>query len=234
MSSVGFCRVFILAVLTLSGCATSPPITTPPSVEREDSSGIGMAVELRLPLSSSNYSADQLFFIRLDESSTDLSNQVITSNFAKDGRVYLLNVPPGQYAVVAASFKSSDVFIAYFPQSLIDQTRIIVGKREISIGGRFVVDMSLNICPNEADESQIHYAEILDPGSPKCGFFKQMLHAILTNGQYIAGNVYLRGGLTRNYRGSLLEVIRNDTEQLKLQERAKEDLAGTGWPALIK
>lgn len=90
------CGVYVvLASLVLTGCALPVPKKTSPQ-----STGLGIVLEQCYLLGCSSPAV--VYFARLDAAGS-LTNPktILKSNYLSGGRVYLLNAPPGIYAVVA-------------------------------------------------------------------------------------------------------------------------------------
>ena len=91
----------IFAIAALSACATQLPAPTP-TPQDGASAGIGVLVKSRSQMLVT-HKVDNVTFARLEGNDTSqyISTQLITSNYNKDGYIYLLNAPPGRYAAVA-------------------------------------------------------------------------------------------------------------------------------------
>lgn len=145
-----------------------------------------------------------------------------------------MNVPPGDYAAVAAFYTKKAVpaapaqpgfsvsvsmgrtsYTTYFPNELVEQTRVSVGKGQLVFAGSYVVSTSTGL--SEADPIQLHYAEVIAPGAAKSGIG----HVFSFSGNY-------------HYRGSIHESKRDDDAKSEFLLKAREDLAEGGWSALIK
>ncbi len=188
-------------------------------MEQPDSSGIGISVVLRPPSRLGSYDAQVVYFARLDAERDIRQASVIPSDYAKDGRVYLLNVPPGEYVAVAASSEYFSLFpagsyhyTAYFSKELVELTRVSIENGQLAFAGSYVVDESIGL--KKADSVQLHYGEIIAPGAVKSGCFQ------------VPGSSH--------YRGSLHEARRDDGAKAEFLNKAREDLAKGGWDALIK
>jgi len=90
-----------LALFSLISCLVSLPAWTQDLPDMQKGS---IAVSLRAwsPLGAKRLEAAEVFFVRIDaDNDAYAAPEIITSNHeGKDGRVYLLNVEPGRYAVV--------------------------------------------------------------------------------------------------------------------------------------
>lgn len=219
----------LFASLALVGCATPMPV---PKLEQQESSAVGMAVKTRAPLGWPTEEPQVVFFVKLDGDRGIRQLSIMRSNYAKDGRIYLLNVPPGDYAAVASFYAKNPIpaapaqpglsvsvsigrtgYTTYFPEELVEQTRVSVGKGQFVFAGSYVVSTSVGL--TEADPIQLHYAEVIAPGIPKSGV-----------GHMFSGDYH--------YRGSIHESKRDDDAKSEFLMKAREDLAKGGWSALIK
>lgn len=219
----------ILPVLLVVGCASMPV----PRLEDPQTSAIGIEVETQAPVGIFRNKPDRIFFVRIDGEGDITQNQIIPSNFARDGRIYLLNAKPGKYAAVAA-FRSqagapfapapqSGVSVSvsvgktgyttYFAKELIEATKVDVGRGEVVFMGSYVVRQSVGL--RDAEPIQNHYAELLAPGSSKSGI-----------GHLLSGDYH--------YRGAVNEVKRDSDARTEFLRKAKDDLAEGGWGQIFK
>lgn len=230
----------IIALFTLgyilAGCAVAPPM-----MESPQSSGIGISIKTSAPISLFNQNAGSVFFIRVDNKNGLFQSHVFPSNYANNGRLYLLNVEPGEYAAVT-SYKHQNLgyhhassapvysgshtsvsisattggpqdYSTYFPKDLVEATRVKVGPGEFAFMGSFVVDQSVGL--EEADKVQWHYANLLAPNT-KVGAWNQLF-----------SNDY-------HYRGSIKESHCDDEARNQFLVHAREDLIEGGWNTIIK
>jgi hypothetical protein len=219
----------ILFVLLVTGCASMPV----PRMEDPQASAIGIQVETQAPVGIFSNKPDRIFFVRIDGEGNIEQNQVVPSNFAKDGRIYLLNAKPGEYAAVAA-FRSQagspfapapqpgvsvsvsvgkTGYTTYFSKELIEATKVDAGRGEVAFMGSYVVKQSVGL--KDAEAIQNHYAELLAPGSSKSGF-----------GHLLSGDYH--------YRGAVNEVKRDNDAKTEFLRKAKGDLAEGGWGQIFK
>lgn len=219
----------ILSVLLFTGCASMPV----PRMAEPQSSAIGIQIKTQAPIGIFSNKPDRVYFVKLDNGGGIKQSQIIPSNFAKDGRIYLLNAGPGKYAAIAAfrlqagstsapapqpgfsvSFSIGETgYTTYFSKELIEATKIDVGRGEIAFIGNYVVKQSVGL--KDAEPIQNYYAELLSPGSSKSGF------AHLLSGEY-------------HYRGTLSEAKRDNNAKSEFIKRARDDLAEGGWGSIFK
>jgi hypothetical protein len=233
--------IALFVSMFVAACA-SRAIGPVPNAENPDSAGIGLAVELRAPLGWPTYFAQTAYFARVDGTAVPHSTEVIASNYARDGRIYLLNVPPGDYAVVAVDFTVQvlndppSFYTTYLDRNLMELTRVSVAKGKFSFAGRYLVDMSSNVCEGEADDIQLHYVEVISPGSARCGLLRQLSRALGSSRATVIGKrAYLVGGPGHyHYRGSVLEAKRDDAERQRFLDQATSDLLEGKWSGWFK
>ncbi|HWI15563.1 MAG TPA: hypothetical protein VNT02_14960 [Burkholderiales bacterium] len=238
MSTLRLALVGVALVATMGACATGS-IGPPPKAEQPDSAGIGLDVQLQL-LWSRN--AAKVYFVKLDGASIPLTDQIIASNYAKEGRVYLLNATPGEYAAVAASFTMPDLFrtltyTAYFPRDLAQLTRVTVHKGHLAFAGRYAVNMTVDVCPDKADDMQLHYSDALAPGAVKCGFLARLGQELRSSSfTIIGGRPYSLGSSTSSfhYSASLDSAQRDAPAQNSFLQQAASDLADGGWSSMLR
>ena len=206
----------IIAVVTLlSGCATTQPI---PGMSNPQSSAIAIDLTLNAPIGVFSNKPAQVYFAKIDNQDGLLQQQVIRSNFVKDGRAYLLNARPGTYVVVGDFFLppmqvSKGTYTTYFSKELVEQTKVTVQENDFIFIGSYVVDDSVGL--DGADEVQIHYKNILAPAETT---------GLL--GMSFSGAVH--------YRGTLRERKVDEQTRTEFFQKAKDDLAGSGWATRIK
>lgn len=208
-------------VLLIAGCASMPV----PRMGDPQTSVVGIQVEIQAPIGIFSSKPDRIFFVRIDGEDDITQTQVIPSSFAKEGRIYLLNAKPGQYAAVVAfswrrtgsPFVGKASYTTYFSKELIEATRVDVGRGEVAFMGSYVVKQSVGL--KDADPIQNHYAELLAPGSAKSGFV-HLLSAALS-GDY-------------DYRGTVKAAKRDGDARAQFLSKAKADLADGGWRQIIR
>lgn len=220
-----------LLVLLLGGCASQPV----PRPSDPQSSALG--VELKVRVSGLvTYRADTIFFIRAcDGAGIGCEQPLIGSSYARDGRIYLLNAPPGDYRAVAAMFYSGtpgdkSLYFAYFPEALSTATRVRLRPGTLAYAGSYVLATTYGVCPQTAEPDQLRYAELIEPGTAKCGLLASMLGK-LSRGDYlfIGGTAYPLNGQTFHYRGGSFTKQPEPAGERAFREAARGDLGGAGW-----
>lgn len=227
----------LFVILCLScGCVAHIDIPKPAT---QQAAGIGIEVKLRGPLGYPLYNADVVYFAKTDIADNATEEFIAQTNYANSGRVYFLNAPPGDYSAVAASFKtplSSDNYITYFPQDLVRISKVSIKESHIYYAGSHILDMSIGICTDEADDAQLHYAALFDPNSKKCGFVVNIMDKIAKTPMLYTNNtlVPLDVGLTYHYRGSIYESANDTNSKIEFINNALNDLRNSEWHNVIR
>ena len=91
------------------------------------------------------------------------------SNFRRGDRVYLLNIPPGRYAALAAVFRvgfigPASTYVTYFPGPVIEKSTVEGVERQVSYAGRYVLGTGVGVCGDKADPLQARAAEAISAG----------------------------------------------------------------------
>lgn len=226
--------LLLLLFTLLSGCASAPTV---PVQARPESSGVGLSVKvISSMIVPVTYKADVVYFVRHCAPLCD--GNIYISNYAKEGRIYWLDAPPGEYVAVATSFRlfaDPNNYITYFPEEIIQKTRVRVEKGQFVYLGDFTLDMDLGLCPDKADASQLRYAEQFAPGTAKCGFLKIIGEKFASTPMIFIGNqAYAAGGGDYHYRGTIRLFERSDVLQSEFLAHARKDLQGKGWEARLE
>jgi hypothetical protein len=130
----------ILSVLFITGCVSTPV----PKMENPQASAIGIQIETRAPITGFRNKPDLVYFLKADRQGDVRQGQLIPSNFARDGRIYLLNAMPGTYAAIAAiGANQAGVSRTDFSTDLVEAARVDVRPGEFAFMGSFIVDQSL-------------------------------------------------------------------------------------------
>jgi len=184
------------------------------------------------------YKADAVYFARRCTPPEPCDSNIYISNYAKDGRLYWLDAPPGEYVAVATSFRQfadPNNYIVYFPEDVIQKTRVRVDKGSFNYLGDYTLDMFLGVCPDKADKSQLLYAELFAPNTPKCGFMNIIGSKLASTPVVFIGNqAYAAGGGDYHYRGTLRQFGRDSTLLHDFISSAGKDLEGKGWQSRLE
>lgn len=219
----------VFVAIILGGCATTQPI---PELSQPQSAGFGIDVALKAPIGIFSAKPDQVYFAKIDGEDGLLQQQVIRSNYSKDGRAYLLNARPGTYVAVAVFLTRAGVpagppspgfsvsvgmgrsgYTTYFSKELVELTKVTVRENDFVFMGSYVVDQSVGL--EGADGVQTHYKNVIAPGAATGTFLMGL-----------SGNVH--------YRGTMLERKSDEQARNDFLRNAKQDLSGSAWAARIK
>ena len=220
----------VSVLLLVAECATAKMRV--PQMADPQSSAIGIQITVRAPIGIISKKPDQVYFVKLDNEGDITQNQVIPSNFTKYDRFYLLNAEPGKYAAVATFMfqaasltpasqpgvsvsisKGGTTYTTYFPEELIEATKIDVERGEVAFMGSYVVKASVGL--KKAEPIQKHYVEIIAPGSSKIGLLRLM------SGDW-------------NYRGTLKKAENDSDARKEFIKKATNDLSKAGWGSILK
>jgi hypothetical protein len=214
--------------IILGGCATTQPI---PELSQPQSAGFGIDVTLKAPIGIFTNKPDQIYFARIDGEDGLLQQQIVRSNYVKDGRAYLLNARPGTYVAVAAFFARTMMsgppppgfsitlgggktgYTTYFQKEFVEHTKVAVRENDFVFMGSYVVDQSVGL--DGADAVQAHYKNVIAPGATTSIF-----------GMALGGDAH--------YRGTMAERKSDDQARNDFFRNAKDDLSGSAWAARIK
>lgn len=213
-----YASVAFIAII-LGGCAAIQPI---PEVSHPQSSALAIDVD----------TPGLIYFARIEGEDGLLQQQIIRSNYRKDGRTYLLNALPGTYVAVGAFVPGAGVpagaapsgfsvsvtmlrsgYTTYFSKELVEHTKVTVREGEFSFMGSYVVDRSFGL--DGADEVQTHYKNVIAPGAPSGIFLMSLIRDY-------------------HYRGTMLERKSDELARNIFFRNAKDDLAGSAWAERIK
>ncbi len=224
---------WLTVLLSCAGwvAAEAQPEAPPGPAIAPSTAVIGMEVKIRGPLSFPTYSADIVYFVRKCDGEDDCNGALIPSTFAKKGRAYLVGAKPGNYVAVAALFQvlnTQDRYVAYFPTAMIDATATQVSEGDARhLVGSFVLGTSIGLCRESAEPQQLDYAELIDPGSVKCGMAGTVMDKIARSNPVIVGGIAVpTGGPVYHYRGLAKEAHRGPADLERLEGLAEADLAG--------
>lgn len=212
--------------LGVLACAAPPP---PPLAD--DSSVVAVRVAISEGFGLVESDSEQVYFVRMDENGQLSEDQVIPSNYATGGYVFLMNAEPGTYAAVAASKEVSSALnsaaptkpglsvgvqffivtdaLTYLPDAVVSRTIVRVEPGTTAFMGDFLLDQSTGL--EGADEIQRHYFNVLQPG--------QEGNSALT--QFFSGAVGYRGQLKQENRGA--EALN------RFMKRAGSRVDEAGW-----
>jgi len=234
-------QVIITAIffISLTGCALQVP-----KMEQSGSSAIGISLEIEAPFGLDWLTVQNdevVYFIRVDDKQKILQSSFIRSNYAKDGRIYLLNVLPGKYMAVAYSYtvptgvstgQTTNRYLVFFSKELVEQSYVSVNKGQVSFAGNYTLSTSL-IGPRliGVDYVQYHYKNMMGSNLPSILNPVERIKGLFDDlSNKDENRVYAHW----EYRGLILKSERNEDAKNKFLKKANEDLAEGGWSTLIK
>jgi hypothetical protein len=172
----------ILAVIAvgLSGCATHPP----PEPTTPANSAIGVRLDVRAPASLFPFQAEKVLFVKLDDSeaASVMVENIIPSNYAESGYHYLLDAPPGRYAVIGVyetgersaitietvipisdnvemwfGLESTfyDVYTVYFSEALVRETESLVPPGSVVFLGDYRINTDAGLKGADAVQARL-------------------------------------------------------------------------------
>jgi hypothetical protein len=218
----------VLIGIILGGCVTTELI---PEMSQPQSAGLGIEVAQRAPIGIFTSTPDQVYFARIDGEDGLLQQQIVRSNYIKEGRAYLLNARPGTYVAVATFFARTTPsgppqpgfsitagggksgYTTYFQRELVESTKVTVREGDFAFMGSYVVKQSAGL--DGADAVQAHYKNVIAPGASTSVFLMGL-----------AGDAH--------YRGTLAERNSDEKARGEFLRNAKADLGNTAWAARIK
>ncbi len=165
-----------------------------------------------------------------------ISSELYQTSVVKNNHYHLLNVEPGTYVVVAASYSRGASLSAaagnvrvgvtrvfgeniLFSRDLLEKTKIelrpghlaIMGEFDFGIDGRMALAPSAAQFLKAADSVQAHYAKAIDPELESRGMTSSI----------------------KFYRGTLKSVSADTNSKEKLLEAAKKHIGAEGWDSQL-
>jgi hypothetical protein len=202
----------VLFAILLGGCATTQPI---PALTQPQMLAIDILV--RPPMGFGGRDPAQVYFVRIEGPDGLQQQSIIRSNYVKGSRAYLVNARPGTYAAVASMFLAPGLqqgtYTTYFPQTVVERTRLQVREGEVAFMGAYVLGTTVGL--EGADALQNHYKNVIAPGAST---------GTLSMG--LSGSVH--------YKGTLIEQRNDQASRDAFLLRAKEDLAGSAWAERLR
>jgi hypothetical protein len=240
----------LVAASTLAlACASDPPEPLPAPVD-PTSCGLGLSLELLVgigPIRSHGTRPQVVLFVQMKDGETleDLQHEtlLIPSTFVRGDYVYLVNVPPGTYAAVAAVYiedvgptdvpitvpvnsnlsvgyelELSDGLIkhrSYFSRDMVAKSLTTVAPGSFAFMGSFEADQGFLF--GEPDEMQLHFLHVLEGADvDRSSFFADM---------------------QAEGRAHCLELhsVRKDSQaRLAFCDQARKTFLDTGWVQAIE
>ncbi|MCP4591696.1 MAG: hypothetical protein GY842_13230 [bacterium] len=226
----------MIALLTFNIAAGALAATKePPLPEPKEGRGaIGVSLQGR----SKRAFAVQAYFVRVGDGEDPFSAEnVIFSNYSRNGQIYLLNAKPGRYFAVAAkrcyvqfninimiNTGSSNVSgtpmerRVYFSEEMILQTETIVSPGTLTFMGEYEVNTSTRKKKKPFGRVQAHYHQLISPG--------------------VVGRRSSAGALARQeeHRGELRSAARDLNSEFMFWTQAQSQVFGEepAWLELVR
>ena len=227
-----------IAMCLFSGCAATIP---PPDPAGSESSALGIALKMRSPVKIVSKKPDLVFFARVEEGEDikDLLRKwdLVPSTMTDGEDVYALNIAPGTYVAVAATYgadppppglraelveiapgispelveyvRGDNTYRNYLSRGLIEKSMITVEPGTFAFAGRLVGDQSVTF--GEGDGMQWHFMKVLEgKATSESGLMSAL------GGEY-------------SKRIDTHETDHSAETERKFLEKAREKLKGTGW-----
>jgi hypothetical protein len=235
--------ILVLIAVGLSGCATHPP----PGPTTPANSAIGIRLDVRAPVSLFPFEVEKVLFVKLDDSeaASVVVERIIPSNYAQSGYHYLLDAPPGRYAIVGVydtgersaitiekaipisdnvemwvgfELTFHDVYTVYFSEALVRETESVVPPGSVVFLGDYRINTDAGL--KGADAVQAHYFEMLHPGQEIKSIGSTIMGSMLGGGQF-------------DYRATLVKVDKGGKARSQFREHVESLLAGSGWDTAL-
>ena len=220
----GFARRTVTALALAAGFALASCGQPPKKPADVESSVIGVALRFQGVAER----IDAVYFVQLGGTDRVRGHfPLLRSNFRRGDRFYLLNAPPGRYAVVATfkidphntivAFSPNTFYTAYFGEAMIRRTIVEVEPRSFTFMGTFSVRKEVDSLAG--DETQAHYRSLIeptlkDPANPS--------------------GVAEPGVNSFSYGASPLTAAREARTEAIFLTAALGDLENSGWESLLR
>jgi hypothetical protein len=211
--------MFVAALLRLAGCATAPaPPEVVPEPHQAGEAAIGIDLVLQAPAGGLRVPAEVVYFARMDAAGGTYGAPLLASSYSKDGRVYLLNVPPGTYVAVGAHISRGDRILlilrtTYFLPDLVARTKTQARADELAYMGSYVVDVSTPFFTNP-DETTRRNLDLIGEQTPKDGSMMPPVR--------------------HHYYGTELEARSDETARNLFAGKARDDLKESSWAERLR
>jgi len=137
------------------------------NLHSQSNSVIGLTVEFSAPIGPVE-NVDIVYFIKLHEDLGNLEiDSVIQTNFQMDNQIYLTDIEPGKYAIVAIrkekvtpNYGLTDL-TTFFSKELIKENTVTVDSNDFVYMGNFSVTTKMMVSNKKYDEAQLHYFKLI-------------------------------------------------------------------------
>jgi hypothetical protein len=165
---VAACLLIIFAQ-TVAGCAFLLSLDQIPRerVMPSDSNAVIVGIHVSSPgtLFTHPLTADQIFFVKLEDGSSDniLQGQILSNSHFRFGYAFLPNAKPGRYAAIGCTFHSGGslgyrfTYTVLFDRALITRLTRTIAPGTVALLGNIVVSETFEAQEAEYDDVQQHY-----------------------------------------------------------------------------
>lgn len=220
--------ITIILLLTLFHCRMKPEVK--PNLPKQSSA---VVFELVVPkIFMGHFYPEKVILLKLDKSKKNLSElQMIETNFFSISRYYVLNIEPGEYAIVAAHVhekdpntqKDANVYYVLDRENL-EKSKFTVKPNQVQILGKYVVGFNKTELGTDHDMDNV--------GESIIGSFKTSLTAKI--GAAIVSTV-LTGGADQTdssgYAG-FTEIDQSKEMIEGIKKQTKLDFEETAWSSI--
>ncbi len=190
-------RHFLIVPAILAFCLSCASTSVAPPPMAADATNVGIALSLFQKVRTSlnlggDFVPETVFFIRFENAAdkTYKNPVLLASNYryngpdAEDGVVFALNLPPGEYAPVAAEGRMKEYdadstpekakkVIVFFPKATIEKTRTVVAPGTIGYLGELHME---NVSTMKgADDVQMYFYQLFSGNEKRTGAYREML-----------------------------------------------------------
>lgn len=133
----------------------------------QSNSVIGLSLEFSAPMGVIE-NADKVYFIKLSEDSTiEETKRLFRSNFTMDNQIYLTDVEPGKYTIVAlGKEKVLPIYgltelTTFLSEALIKESVVTVDSNDFVYMGNYSLSTKMMTSNKKSDNIQMHYFRII-------------------------------------------------------------------------
>ncbi|MCB1177755.1 MAG: hypothetical protein KDK36_09270 [Leptospiraceae bacterium] len=228
-----------LIISFLAQCASPQPL---PTTKSNDSGSIAMSITMSMPAGFPTVDPNKIYFLKVDPKKSIVdSKDIYVSNYAFKNRVYLFNVPPGDYVAIGGflTMQTPDYVKA------INKTNTTTASTKVGSKGNATVSVDL---PSDSETTAFFSEELakatmvkVEPGKMAfAGDVKVGLSISLSEADAVqkhAESMIKPGALkssfslkTYNYLGKKKEVVNSGEALEEFKKNASEkELMGSDY-----
>ncbi len=156
-------KLFLNVIFSL----TLMTVFNTPDLYSQSNSAIGLTVEFSAPKGPVEY-ADRIYFVKLQEDTINIKlDSILQSNFQMDNQIYLTDLEPGKYAIVAIGKKKvlpiyglTDL-TTFFSKELIKENIVTVDSNDFVFIGDYFLTTKMMVSNKKSDDAQLHYFKLI-------------------------------------------------------------------------